>query len=60
MDPDPDPGSSYHQAKIGRKPLITTVLCLLFDFLSLKNDVNVPSRSNRQKLFFLISWRLEG
>jgi hypothetical protein len=25
---------------------------LLFDFLTLKNDVNVPSKSNKQKNFF--------
>ncbi len=40
-----------------------TVLWLLLDFVSLKNDVNVPSKSNKQKnLFFkisflLVSWR---
>ncbi len=46
--PDPDPfskrfgsGSFYHQAKIGRKNLISTVL---YDFLFLKNDVNVPAK----------------
>ncbi len=38
----------YHQAKIVRKTLIFTVLWLLLDFLSLKNDVNVPSKSNKQ------------
>jgi hypothetical protein len=35
-------GSFYHQAKLVRKTLIPTVLGLLFNFLSLKNDVNVP------------------
>ncbi len=35
-------GTFYHQAKIVRKTLISTVLWLLYDFLSLKNDVNVP------------------
>jgi hypothetical protein len=50
---DPDP--SGHQAKIERKTLIPAVLLLLFDFLSLKNDVNVPSKSNKQKnLFFIL------
>ncbi len=34
LDPD--------QAKKVRKTLIPTVLGLLFEFLSLKNDVNVP------------------
>ena len=45
-------GSFYHQAKIVRKTLITTVLQLLFDFLSLKNTGNVnvlPSKNNKQK-----------
>ncbi len=35
----------------------------LFDFLSLKNDVNVPLISNMQKNFFcklVFCWRLEG
>ncbi len=27
---------------------------LLFDFLSMKNDENVPSKSNKQKNFFLL------
>ncbi len=55
-------GSFYHQAKIVRKTLIPPVLWLLLDFLSLKNDVNVPSKSNKQKNFIkisllLASWR---
>jgi hypothetical protein len=37
--------------KIVRKTLISTILPLLFDFLSLKNYVNVPSKSNKQKNF---------
>jgi hypothetical protein len=35
----------------------------LFDFLSLKNDVNVPSKSNKQKKWckkLVFCWRLEG
>jgi hypothetical protein len=59
-DPDPDAlvrgvdpirillSSFYHQA---RKTLILTILGLLLDFLSLKNDVNVHSKSNKQKTF---------
>jgi hypothetical protein len=43
LDPDPDPlvrsmdpdPTFYHQAKIGRKTLISTALRLRFDFLSL-------------------------
>jgi hypothetical protein len=51
--------SFYHEAKIVRKTLVSTVLLLLFDFLSLKNDVNVPSKSNVQKkLFFKVIFSL--
>ncbi len=54
-------GSFKHQAKIGRKPLIPTVLRLLYGFLSLGNDVNVPSKSNKQKLKPIVfCWCLEG
>jgi hypothetical protein len=58
LDPDPnpivkgmDPDPSIISKKIGRKTLISTVLGLFFDFLSLKNYVNVPSKSNIQKNF---------
>ncbi len=44
----PRSGSFYHQAKIVRKTLILTVLRRLYDFLSLKNVENVPSKSNKQ------------
>ncbi len=57
-DPDTDPPvrgmdpeyswSFYHQAKTVRKP---TVLWLP-NFLLVKNDVNVPSKSNTHKTFF--------
>ncbi len=62
--PDPKvfgpPGSgSFHQAKIERKTLISTVFWLLYHFWSLKNDVNVPSKCNKQKNpRFFVSWRL--
>jgi hypothetical protein len=49
----------FHQAKIVRKTLISTVLWLLYDFLSLKNSVNTSLKSNRyqQNLFlFMASW----
>ncbi len=46
MDPDPDPSIIK---KNSQKTWIPTVLWLLYDFLSLKNDVNVPSKSNKQK-----------
>jgi hypothetical protein len=42
-------GSFYHHPKIVRKTLIPSIFATLFDFLSLKNDVNVPSKSNKQK-----------
>ncbi len=72
-DPDPDPDvlgqmyesgsvSFYHKAKIVKKTLIPTVLWLLFDLLSLNNDVNAPSKSNKQKKFFfklVFCWPLE-
>jgi hypothetical protein len=58
LDPDPDPlvrgmdpDPSISKQKI-RKTLIPTVLRLLLDFSSLKNDVNVPSKSKKaEKLF---------
>ncbi len=55
-------GSFHHQAKIVRKTLIPTVLWFLFDFLSLKNYVNVPSKSNKQKNCYklVFCWGLEG
>ncbi len=43
---------------IGQKNLDSTVLWLLFDILSSKNDVNVPSKSiSRKTCFLLASWR---
>jgi hypothetical protein len=38
--------------KIVKKTLIPTVWCISMIFLSLKNDVNVPSKSNEQTTFF--------
>jgi hypothetical protein len=38
-------GSFYPHAKIVRKNLDSYYFVTLFDFLSLKNDVNVPSKS---------------
>ncbi len=56
LDPDPNPDPSIITQKV-RKTLISTVLWLLFDFLSLKNDINVRSKSNRNLVFCC---RLEG
>ncbi len=56
VDPDPlDPyvfgppgsGSFQYQAKIVRKTLISKVLWQLHDFLSLKNDENVPLKKQK-------------
>jgi hypothetical protein len=48
-------GSFYHQAKIiyikTFIPTVWSLLSLLYDFLSLKIDVNVPLKSNKQKNF---------
>ncbi len=49
MDPDPDPALDLAHAKIERKTLIPNILLLFLTFLSLKNDVNVASKSNKQK-----------
>ncbi len=64
-DPNPDPpdphvfgppgsgsGSFYHQENLVRKTFFSTVLRLLFYFLSLTNDVKEPSKSNMQENFF--------
>jgi hypothetical protein len=48
--PDPDPS-------------IIILFVTLFDFLSLKNDVNIASKSNKQKKLckkFVFCWHLEG
>jgi hypothetical protein len=52
--PDPHvfgpPGSgSGSSCKNSKKNLDSYYFMALFDFLSLKNDVNVPSKSNKQK-----------
>ncbi len=39
-------------SKTNKKTLISTPFWLLFDFLSLKNDVSVPSKSNKKKIIF--------
>jgi hypothetical protein len=54
VQPDPDPS-------IG-KTLIPTVLRLILDFLSLKNYINIPSKSNKQKnlkIKLVFCWHLE-
>jgi hypothetical protein len=48
MDPAPDPDPSI-SCKNSKKNLDSFYFVTLCDFLSLKNDVNVPSKSNKQK-----------
>jgi hypothetical protein len=43
---DPDPSVIMQNSK---KNLDSYYFVTLFDFLSFKNDVNVPSKSNKQK-----------
>jgi hypothetical protein len=56
-------GSFHLWAQRWRKTLITTFLWLFYDFISLKNDINVPSKRNKNKnlanknKFLLASWR---
>jgi hypothetical protein len=53
MDPDPaldpDPSIVISSCKNNKKNLESYYLVTLFDFLSLKNNLNVPSKSNKQK-----------
>ncbi len=57
-NPDPDqhvfgpPGSFYYYVNIVRKTLISRFLLFCDFFLTLKNDVKVPSKSNMQENFF--------
>jgi hypothetical protein len=49
--------------KNSKKNLDSFYFVTLFDFSSLKNDVNVPSKSNKQKKIVLkicFFWHLEG
>ncbi len=50
LDPDPD---SLVRGMDSKKNLDFYCFVTFFDFLSLKNDVKVPSKSNMQKNFFL-------
>ncbi len=42
-------GSFQQQAKKVRKTLISTILWLLFEILSIETDAHVPSKCNKQK-----------
>jgi hypothetical protein len=54
-NPDPDPNQS---SKNSKKNLDFYSFVTLFYFLSLKNDVKVPSKSTMQKNLFLIRFLL--
>jgi hypothetical protein len=52
MDPDTDPALDpilLSPCKKSKKKLDSCYFVTLFDFLSLTNDVNVASKSNKQK-----------
>jgi hypothetical protein len=51
MDPDPDLDPSINMQN-SKKNLDSYYFVALFDFLSLKNDVNGPSKSNKQKKLY--------
>jgi hypothetical protein len=67
-DPDPDPLVIWirillSSSKNSKKNLDSYYFVTLFDFLFLKNDVNVPSKSNMQKNCvkkLVFCWHLEG
>jgi hypothetical protein len=52
MDPDPDPTPDPDPFITKQKPWFLLLCDFFFDFLYLKNDVNLPSKSNKQKNFF--------
>ncbi len=52
--PDPDPlvrGKVLSSCKNNKKNLESYYFLTFFDFLSLKNNVNIPSTSNKLKKF---------
>jgi hypothetical protein len=59
MDSDPDPSIIMQNSK---KNFDSYYFLSFFDFLSLKNDVNVPSKSDKQNFLFklVFCWHLEG
>jgi hypothetical protein len=64
LDPDPalDP-DLLSSCKNSKKSLDSYYFVTLFDFLSLKNDVNVALKSNKQKKLckkISFCWHLEG
>ncbi len=49
MDPDPAPSIIMKNNKKNLESNYFVTLLSLFEFLSLKNNVNVPSKSSKQK-----------
>jgi hypothetical protein len=65
MDPDPDPALYPDPApsSIMQEKPYSSYFVTLFEFLSLKNDVNVASISHKQKncvKILVFCWHLEG
>ena len=63
MDPDQYPAPVPDHSIImqnSKKNLDSYYAVTLFDFLSLKNEVNVPSKSNKQKKKLVLRRHLEG
>ncbi len=64
VDPDPDPSISLlSSSKNSKKHLDTSCFVVSLGLIIFENDVNVPSKSNKQKNFFkqlAFCWRLEG
>jgi hypothetical protein len=59
-DPDPDPSIIKKNSMKNIDSYGSTVLWLLYEFLSLKNDLNVALKSNKQKNKMIFSCHLEG
>jgi hypothetical protein len=56
VNPDLDPSIILpSSSKNSKKNLDSYCFVTSLDFLSLKNDVNVPSKSNKQKNYFLLA-----
>jgi hypothetical protein len=60
--PDPEPPAPDQELMFlglpDPDPLVPSIIKQKYDFLSLKNDVNIPSKSKKQK--YLLYRRLEG
>ena len=52
LDPDPDPEQDLSSCKNSKKNLDSYFFVTPFEFLSLKNYVNLASKSNKQKKLY--------